>query len=126
MKLKKNYFRLFNCILLLLFYLCTYQSMAAINIVGQRAEEEIDIDNVPPPSPELVPPPPPELVPPHPPSFCRRTVRCRIPDNRMCTVSLLVLRNRHRKILHRGRKLYTCLHPKRLYSLTLLSVNLLR
>lgn len=43
--------------------------MAAINIVGQRAEEEIDIDNVPPPSPELVPPPRPELVPPPPPEF---------------------------------------------------------
>lgn len=43
--------------------------MAAINIVGQRVEEEIDIDNVPPPSPELVPPPPPELVPPPPPEF---------------------------------------------------------
>lgn len=43
--------------------------MAAINIVGQRVEEEIDIDNVPPPPPELVPPPSPELVPPPPPEF---------------------------------------------------------
>lgn len=38
--------------------------MAAMNIVGQRVEEEIDIDNVPPPSSELVPPPPPEFLPP--------------------------------------------------------------
>lgn len=39
--------------------------MAAMKIVGQRGEEEINIDSVPPPSPELVPPPAPELLSPN-------------------------------------------------------------
>lgn len=42
-------------IFILLFYRCTYQSMAAMNLVGQRVEEEINIDSLPPPSPELLP-----------------------------------------------------------------------
>lgn len=36
--------------------------MAAMNLVGQRGEEEININSVSPPSPEPFPPPAPEIL----------------------------------------------------------------
>lgn len=82
--------------------------MAAMNKVGQRVEKENNIDSAPPPASELLPP------------------DGAVPDFRQQEGYSQFDSSRDQALQDQGGKPYTCLHPKRLYSLTLLSVNLFR